>query len=187
MEKLEHPLWIVDFVNAVLGPPVHAAGEALGYHFSGHHVIPNYIVMVMLIVAFVTVLSLLVRSRLSVENPGKFQILLEDGVRAVRGLLVEWIGPTGPRFMPLVATLGLFILMGNFVTRAGTNRASLEARLTWRQKMQITGRAWRRWGWREARGAVERETTLLRELSRERSIGFQLIKGVKWPHKTSAP
>jgi SAM-dependent methyltransferase len=54
--------------------------------------------------------------------------------------------------------------------------------LNWRQKMQILGRTWRQWGWREARSAVERETTLLRELSRERAIGFQLIKGVKWPH-----
>jgi SAM-dependent methyltransferase len=54
--------------------------------------------------------------------------------------------------------------------------------LTWQQKAQILGRAWRRWGWREARGAVERETTLLRELSHERAIGFQLITGVKWPH-----
>ena len=68
----------------------------------------------------------------------------------------------------------------------GSGRRSLETRLTWRQKMQITGRAWRRWGWREARGAVERETTLLRELSKERSIGFQLIKGVKWPHSITA-
>jgi hypothetical protein len=58
--------------------------------------------------------------------------------------------------------------------------------LNWRQKMQILGRAWRQWGWREARSAVERETTLLRELSRERAIGFQLIKGVKWPHARSA-
>jgi SAM-dependent methyltransferase len=55
--------------------------------------------------------------------------------------------------------------------------------LTWQQKMHIMGRAWRRWGWREARGAVERETTLLRALSRERSIGFQLLKGVKWPYE----
>jgi SAM-dependent methyltransferase len=58
--------------------------------------------------------------------------------------------------------------------------------LTWRQKMQIVGRARRRRGWREARGAVERETTLIRELSRERTIGFQLIKGVKWPHTTAS-
>jgi hypothetical protein len=54
--------------------------------------------------------------------------------------------------------------------------------LTWQQKMQIVSRAWRRWGWREAREALEREETLLRELSRERALGFQLIRGVKWPH-----
>ncbi len=46
--------------------------------------------MVLLIVlAFGIVLASLVRSRLSVENPGKLQILLEDGVGAVLGLLDE--------------------------------------------------------------------------------------------------
>ncbi|HUF28962.1 MAG TPA: methyltransferase domain-containing protein [Gemmatimonadaceae bacterium] len=54
--------------------------------------------------------------------------------------------------------------------------------LTWRQKAQIVGRAWRRRGWREARSAIEREESLLRELSHERALGFQLLKGVKWPH-----
>ena len=54
--------------------------------------------------------------------------------------------------------------------------------LTWRQKAQIVGRAWRRWGWREARSAIEREESLLRELSHERALGFQLLKGVRWPH-----
>ena len=59
-------------------------------------------------------------------------------------------------------------------------------RLTLRQKAHIVGRAWRRWGWREARGAVERETSLIKELSRERAFGFQVLKGVKWPHARGA-
>jgi SAM-dependent methyltransferase len=54
--------------------------------------------------------------------------------------------------------------------------------LTWREKAQITGRAWRRRGWRAARGAVRRELALLEDLSRERALGFQLVRGVKWPH-----
>ena len=33
MEKLEHSLWIVDFVNALLGPLVKAALEPMGFHF----------------------------------------------------------------------------------------------------------------------------------------------------------
>ena len=76
----------------------------------------------------------------------------------------------------------------------GTNGGggAAESPLTWQQKAQIVGRAWRQWGWRAGalragRGAVERETALLRELSRERALGFQLIKGVKWPHAKAAP
>lgn len=114
MEKLEHPLWIVQAVNAVLGPIVAAALAPLGFHFEGGEVIPNYLVMTMLIVAAVTVMCVVMRSRLSVEHPGKFQILLEDGVMAVVGLLEEWIGPPGRQYLPLVAALGLFILLGNY-------------------------------------------------------------------------
>ena len=115
MESLEHPLWIVDAVNALLGPLVVAAGEAVGYHFSGHHPIPNFMVMILLIVGGVTVLGLLMRTRLSVENPGKLQIILEDLIRALQGLLTDWIGPQGKRFLPLIATLGLFILIANYM------------------------------------------------------------------------
>ena len=57
-----------------------------------------------------------------------------------------------------------------------------EPQLTWQQKLQIVSHAWRRLGWREARDALEREAALLRELARERALGFQLIRGVKWPH-----
>jgi F-type H+-transporting ATPase subunit a len=116
MENLEHPLLIVSVVNALLGPLVKAVLEPLGFHVSqDHDVIPNYLVMTMLIVAGTTALCLFIRSRLSVENPGRLQILLEDGVRAVIGLLDEWIGPKGHRFLPIVGTLGLFILVGNYM------------------------------------------------------------------------
>jgi F-type H+-transporting ATPase subunit a len=113
---LEHSLLIVEAVNTALGPVVLAAGEAVGYHFKDPAApIPNYMVMIGLITAIITAIGLIIRSRLSVENPGKFQILLEDGVRAVIGLLEQWIGPSGARFLPLIATLGLFILMGNYM------------------------------------------------------------------------
>ena len=116
MEKLEHPLWIVSVVNAVLGPLVLKAGEAMGHHFATpHEPIPPFLVMVMLIVLVMTALSLFVRSRLSVEQPGSLQVVLEDVLRAVLGLLEEWIGPKGHRFVPLIATLGIFILLGNYM------------------------------------------------------------------------
>jgi ubiquinone/menaquinone biosynthesis C-methylase UbiE len=54
--------------------------------------------------------------------------------------------------------------------------------LNWQAKLQVMGRALRRSGWAEARQALVRETELLRDLSRERSMNFSIIKGVKWPH-----
>jgi F-type H+-transporting ATPase subunit a len=114
MEKLEHPLWIVQAVNAILGPLVRAAGERLGYHFAAGDVIPDYIAMSLLIVIAITIVCAVMRSRLSVEHPGRFQILLEDGVMAVAAMLDDWIGPKGRRYLPLVATLGIFILIGNY-------------------------------------------------------------------------
>ncbi len=115
MEKLEHPLLIVEWVNALLGPLVRAVFEPIGFHFTGHHVIPPFMVMVLLIVAGLTVLSLIVRSRLSVEHPGTLQIIMEDGIGAIIGLLEEWIGPAGRKYLPLIGTLGIFILCGNYM------------------------------------------------------------------------
>jgi F-type H+-transporting ATPase subunit a len=112
----EQPLWIVEIVNALLGPLVKAVLEPVGFHFDpAHPVIPNYLVMVILIVLGLTILSLFVRSRLSVENPGTLQILMEDGLRALVGMMEQWIGPKGPRYFPLVGTLFIFILVSNYL------------------------------------------------------------------------
>jgi F-type H+-transporting ATPase subunit a len=115
MGNLEHELWIVGVFNRVLGPLVAAMLRPLGFQIDPAHAVPDYLVMVILIVIAVTALALFMRSRLSVENPGKIQILLEDGINAVGGLLEEWIGPKGGRFLPLIGTLGVFILMGNYM------------------------------------------------------------------------
>jgi hypothetical protein len=78
MEKLEHELWIVQAVNAALGPVVAALLRALGRPVPAHgEVIPDYLVMAGLVVVGWTVLCLIARKRLSVENPGKLQIVLE--------------------------------------------------------------------------------------------------------------
>ena len=116
MEKLHHELWIVQLVNAILGAPVTAALRALGVE-PAHpdKPIPDYLVMAALIVAVVTIVALILRSRLSVENPGKLQIMLEDGVTALGGMLDDLIGETGRRYMPLVFTVGIFILLGNLM------------------------------------------------------------------------
>lgn len=116
MEKLEHELWIVQAVNGAFGPAVRALLHALGRPVPATgDVIPNYMVMVGIVVVAWTVLCLVVRRSLSVENPGKLQILLEDGVGAVQSMLNDYVGHKGPRYLPIVATMFAFILTGNLM------------------------------------------------------------------------
>jgi ubiquinone/menaquinone biosynthesis C-methylase UbiE len=46
-------------------------------------------------------------------------------------------------------------------------------------KLSILGRAWRRWGWRGLKGAVDREYEIRTLLGSERTIGVTLIVGTK--------
>ncbi len=116
MEKLEHSLLIVDWVNALLGPLVVAALRPLGIAFPpGEPVIPGYLVMCGLIVVSLTIVCLIGRSRLSVENPGKLQIVVEDVVTALVGMLEEYIGPKGRKYLALVGTIGIFIVTANLM------------------------------------------------------------------------
>jgi F-type H+-transporting ATPase subunit a len=114
METLHHELWIVQIVNAILGPVVGAAMQALGMHVEpGAALIPDHVIMCGVIVLFVAVLSLVARSRLSVENPGRFQIALEEIVGLFLQLLRTNVGEKGPRFLPLVGGIGVFIFIAN--------------------------------------------------------------------------
>ncbi len=116
MKELEPELWIVQAVNSALGPLIAAALRPLGFTFEpGADVISDYLVMAALIVLAWTTLCLVVRSRLSVEQPGRLQILIEDGIGAVQGMLRDYIGDKGPRYLTIVATMFVFILTGNLM------------------------------------------------------------------------
>jgi len=116
MEKLEHTLWIVQAANALFGPLVNGLLAVFGFHAQNPaEPIPNYIVMVYLIVFAVAALAFVVKSRLSVEHPGKLQIIFEDIVGGLAGMLDEMVGPTGRTYLTLVGTIGIFILFGNLM------------------------------------------------------------------------
>jgi F-type H+-transporting ATPase subunit a len=116
MEKLEHQLWIVQAANAVFGRIVAGALGVFGYRPTpGIDVIPNYIVMVYLVVIVLSALAFFLRSRLSVEHPGRLQIVFEDLVGALGGMLEDIVGPKGRGYLTLVGTVGFFILTANLM------------------------------------------------------------------------
>jgi F-type H+-transporting ATPase subunit a len=112
VESLKHPMLVVELVNWIAA----AIAGALGIHVADPtKIVPDYLVMCGLITLTVLVLGLYVRSRLSIENPGRVQIVLEDLVALVGGMLDEDIGHKGRRYITLVATIGTFILIGNLM------------------------------------------------------------------------
>jgi F-type H+-transporting ATPase subunit a len=102
VEALEHPSPLVELVNALFGP--------LGIH------VPSYLVFCALIVLIVLVIGLLVRAKLSVDNPGKLQIVLEDITTFIVVQLDNAIGPgKGRKYMALCGGIFIFILLGNLM------------------------------------------------------------------------
>lgn len=56
---------------------------------------------------------------------------------------------------------------------------------TFRGKVRLLPRAWKRWGWRGVRAVLSRERELRRLLQDERVLGVTLIKGTRRPESVS--
>ncbi len=115
MEELEHNLFIVDLFNKIFSKPLATFLSWLGIHVSDpEHLVPDYIVM-SLIVALLMILLFGLASRKLSLVPSKRQSILELIIQAFEGLLVDTIGEEGKKYLPLIATVGLFILFCNLL------------------------------------------------------------------------
>lgn len=104
---------VAAFINQYLFDPI--AG-ALGFHVApGHHSVPDHIVMILIIALGLILFSLWLRSRLSVDSPGGIQHLVEVSFQAIRNLMREVIGKESERFVPIIGTLAIYILVGNLL------------------------------------------------------------------------
>ena len=115
MEELEHSLGLVEFVNKLLGKPLASFLALFGIEVHDPaHLIPDYIVMSVIIALFLILfLGLAARKRELV--PSKLQSVLELIIETFEGLLLDTIGEQGKKYLPMIATLGLFIFLGNLL------------------------------------------------------------------------
>jgi len=112
----EETLWFTKLLNHLLAGPVNSLLGVLGIHpHNPAEPIPNYVAMQVLVVLILVVLFLVLRSRLSLENPGKLQHMFEVAIEFMRSQAEEIIGHHGRHFVPMVLTLGLFILFSNVI------------------------------------------------------------------------
>jgi F-type H+-transporting ATPase subunit a len=118
----EHVLWITKLVNAALGKPALALFAALGIHAENQeYPIPNYFAMELLVFALAIVLFLWLRARFSVDNPGGtqqcFEKLLNNPMGlGVSDLLENNMGHGALQYLPMIGSIGMFILLCNLVS-----------------------------------------------------------------------
>jgi F-type H+-transporting ATPase subunit a len=114
---------IVDLFNRVLGPPVKAVLPSI-YNLFGREwhepapnelIIPAHVVWTLVLMIICTLGVLILRGKLSVDRPSKGQQLLEIVVEQIRSLLDQVVGPYGRRYIPVVGSFAVFILIGNLM------------------------------------------------------------------------
>jgi F-type H+-transporting ATPase subunit a len=76
--------------------------------------VPEHVTMAWLVMAILIGISCLATRRLEAV-PGPIQNFMEVVVETFGDLLTQMIGPTGKRYLPLIGTAGLFILVGNLL------------------------------------------------------------------------
>ena len=115
MEGLEHSLFLVDFFNKILGQPLATLLGLIGIEVKNpNHLVPDYIVMSIFVAIFLVLFFGLASRKLTLI-PSRRQSVLEMIIQAFESLLVETIGEQGKKYLPLVATVGLFIFCSNIL------------------------------------------------------------------------
>ena len=109
-------LWFTEILNRLFAGPVNALLHVLG--ITPKHPaapIPNSFAMELLVFAFLLIVFLMVRSRLSVESPGALQHAFEGIEGFVLGQSHEIIGHHSEPYTPFFAIIFIFILVCNLI------------------------------------------------------------------------
>lgn len=119
---MEHPIWFTVLLNRVFGSATNALLAAL--HIKPHsaeYPIPNHVAMEILVFLIAAFFFLWLRSRLSVDRPGGTQQCMEAiltnpmGV-GVRDLLDDNVGHGAEKYVPMLGSIGIFVLLCNLIS-----------------------------------------------------------------------
>src|SRR5579872_4094734 len=112
----EHEVWLTQLFNKYLA----GLGNWLLSLFNLHAHHPtrpwtNFITMQIVVAAVIVVVFAILRPRLSVDRPGKMQLSFETIFSFLKGEASYNIGHDGPKFLPFLGTLFIFILFSNLI------------------------------------------------------------------------
>lgn len=130
-----HTPIVVEWVNHFIGKPLHeiqmkttypmwqtffgkfgTTPEAVfGEPYSPENAVPWYTVMFIIACILSMTLIWILKGKLSEDEPGGGQQTLEASVLAIRGMLVDIVGPHGVKYFPVVMTFAVLILISNIM------------------------------------------------------------------------
>jgi F-type H+-transporting ATPase subunit a len=117
----EHVSWVALGVNRLLGPVAVKLLSLLHLQPKDPALpIPQQVATGLVVLVVLTLVALIVRSRLSVEKPGMLQQMAEGLLTnsqsfGIRDLLVENTGHHGVKYVPFVGAISVFILLSNLL------------------------------------------------------------------------
>ncbi len=113
---MKHELWITALFNRFLAGPANSILNAI--HFPAKDPAnpwTDWLVCEILVVLFVILLFGYLKSRLSVDKPGKLQHVFELAYEFFYASAEEVVGHDGPRYLAFFGTIFLFILFMNLI------------------------------------------------------------------------
>jgi F-type H+-transporting ATPase subunit a len=117
----EELLGVTRMVNMLLGKPAAALLALIGVHPANpQYPIPNFLAMELVLFVIAGVFFLWLRARISVDRPGATQQVMEMVLTNPMGLGIEdmlddVVGQGASRYLPMLGTISLFILMSNLL------------------------------------------------------------------------
>ena len=113
---MSHELWITGIFNSALAGPangllnvLHTPAQDAAYPWT------DWMVCELIVAAFMVVFFGIMKSRFSVENPGKVQHVLELSYEFFRASTEEIVGEGGLKYLAFFGTIFIFILFMNVI------------------------------------------------------------------------
>ncbi len=114
---MEHKIWFTIILNKLLAWLVTPLLTVLGFAPADPaHPIPDYLAMQVLVILILVVVALILRGKLSVENPGKLQHIAEEIVGFANSTAEEIIGHGGAQYTSMLGTLFIFVAACNMLS-----------------------------------------------------------------------
>ena len=125
----EEPIWVTIVVNRLFGKTAAALLAALHIQPSSpSYPIPNSVSMEIFVFILAVVFFLWLRGRISVDRPGAAQQVMENLLTNKMGvgildLINDNIHHDGEKYLPMIGTIGIFILLCNLINLIPTLEA----------------------------------------------------------------